>query len=102
VCAPENAVQVTEILQDELSNITSALTQSDLDRVVAKAATAAAVGSELPAGRMQRLGSLLTTTGVYCSLEDELRKLESLTLSDLKDAAEAHPWEPFFVASTKH
>jgi predicted Zn-dependent peptidase len=102
VCAPENAVQVTEILQDELSKITSALTQSDLDRVVAKAATAAAVGSELSAGRMQRLGSLLTTTGVYCSLEDELRKLESLTLSDLKDAAEAHPWEPFFVASTKH
>jgi predicted Zn-dependent peptidase len=102
VCAPENAVQVTEILQDELSKITSALTQSDLGRVVAKSATAAAVGSELPAGRMQRLGSLLTTTGVYCSLEDELRKLESLTLSDLKDAAEAYPWEPLFVASTKH
>jgi len=101
VCAPENASQVTEILQEELSNITSALTEADLTRVVAKAATAAAVGSELPAGRMQRLGSLLTTTGVYSSLEEELQKLESLTLSNLKEAAEAFPWEPLLVASTK-
>ena len=102
VCAPENAVRVSEVLQDELSKISSALTQADLDRVVAKAATAAAVGSELPAGRMQRLGSLLTTTGVYSSLEEELQKLEALTLGDLKAAAEAFPWEPLLVASTKH
>jgi len=102
VCSPENATQVTEILQDELSKITTSLTDSDLERVVAKAATAAAVGSELPAGRMQRLGSLLTTTGIYSSLEDELQKLEALTLTDLKEAAEAFPWEPLLVASTKH
>jgi predicted Zn-dependent peptidase len=102
VCAPKNAVEVTEILQEELSKITLSLTDADLERVVAKSATAAAVSSEIPAGRMQRLGSLLTTTGEYISLEDELQKLESLTLDDLKKAAEAFPWEPLLVASTKH
>jgi predicted Zn-dependent peptidase len=101
VCAPETAEQVSEILMHELSIITSSLTESDLTRVVAKAATAAAVGSELPAGRMQRLGSLLTTTGTYSSLEEELKKLESLTLNDLQNAAAAYPWEPLLVASTK-
>ena len=102
VCTPENARQVTEILQDELSNITSELTKADLARVVAKAATSAAVGSEIPAGRMQRLGSLLTTTGIYSSLEEELQKLESLVIDDLREAAAAFPWEPLLVASTKH
>lgn len=102
VCTPENAKQVTEILQDELSNITSELTEADLARVVAKAATSAAVGSEIPAGRMQRLGSLLTTTGIYSSLEEELQKLESLVIDDLREAAAAFPWEPLLVASTKH
>ena len=102
VCTPENAKQVTEILQDELSNITSELTETDLARVVAKAATSAAVGSEIPAGRMQRLGSLLTTTGIYSSLEEELQKLESLVIDDLREAAAAFPWEPLLVASTKH
>ena len=102
VCTPENAKQVTEILQDELSNITSELTEADLARVVAKATTSAAVGSEIPAGRMQRLGSLLTTTGIYSSLEEELQKLESLVIDDLREAAAAFPWEPLLVASTKH
>lgn len=102
VCTPENAKQVTEILQDELSNITSELTEADLARVVAKAATSAAVGSEIPAGRMQRLGSLLTTTGIYSSLEEELQKLESLVIDDLREAAAAFPWKPLLVASTKH
>jgi len=102
VCTPENAKQVTEILQDELSNITSELTEADLARVVAKAVTSAAVGSEIPAGRMQRLGSLLTTTGIYSSLEEELQKLESLVIDDLREAAAAFPWEPLLVASTKH
>ena len=51
---------------------------------------------------MQRLGSLLTTTGIYSSLEEELQKLESLVIDDLREAAAAFPWEPLLVASTKH
>jgi predicted Zn-dependent peptidase len=102
VCDPENAKQVSEVLQTELRKITTSLEEEDLARVVAKAATAAAVGGELPVGRMQRLGSLLTITGVYNSLEDELQKLESLTIDDLQNAANEFPWKPVLIASTKH
>ena len=100
VCSPSNAEKVAAIMLEELGKLATALTQDDLTRVVAKAATATAVGAEMPAGGMQRLGGLLTTTGVYSSLEDELHILESLTLDDLRNAAEAFPWEPLLVAST--
>ena len=102
VCSPCNAEKVASIMLKELGKLATSLTQDDLKRVVAKAATAAAVGSEMPAGGMQRLGGLMTTTGVYRSLEDELHELESLTLDDLRNAAEVFPWEPLLVASTQH
>ena len=83
-------------------NITKVITQDDLDRVVAKAATESAIRSERPAGSMKRLGSMLTTNGSYLSLEDELQRIESLTLSDLQGVLEEFPWEPLFIAMTDH
>ena len=89
-------------MKKEMSNISSAITQDDLDRVVAKAATESAIRSERPAGSMKRLGSMLTTNGAYLSLDDELKKIESLTIADLQSVVEEFPWEPFFVAMTEH
>ena len=85
-----------------MATVVDTLTDDDLAKVVAKAGTSAAVASERPAGRMQRLGSMLTTSGTYVSLEDELAKIESLTIKDLQEVAEAYPWVPVFEASTKH
>ncbi len=102
MCKHENGEQVVDIMRAEMQNIANALTQDDLDRVIAKAATESAIRSERPAGSMRRLGSMLTTNGTYLSLEEELHKIESLTLSDLQSAIEAFPWEPHFVAMTDH
>jgi predicted Zn-dependent peptidase len=102
VCDPSDAQQVAAILRSEMANVVDTLTDDDLAKVVAKAGTSAAVASERPAGRMQRLGSMLTTGGKYVSLEDELAKIESLTIKDLQEVAEAYPWIPVFEASTKH
>ena len=102
VCDPKNAQQVAEIMRNEMANVVDTLTQEDLAKVVAKAGTGAAVASERPAGRMQRLGSMLTTSGKYLSLEEELATIESLTIKDLQNVAEAFPWAPIFEASTKH
>ena len=85
-----------------MKSLVSSLVEDDLAKVVAKAGTAAAVGSERPSGRMRRLGSMLTTSGSYTSLEDELHAIETLALKDLQEAAEAFPWEPLFEASTLH
>ena len=89
-------------MKKEMRSITNAVTQDDLDRVVAKAATESAIRSERPAGSMKRLGSMMTTNGSYLSLEDELGKIESLTLTDLHSVLEEFPWEPLFVAMTEH
>jgi predicted Zn-dependent peptidase len=102
VCDPKDSQQVASILRSEMATVVDTLTDDDLAKVVAKAGTSAAVASERPAGRMQRLGSMLTTSGTYVSLEDELAKIESLTIKDLQEVAEAYPWVPVFEASTKH
>jgi len=102
VCDPRHAEQVSDTIRSEMKSLASSLVEDDLAKVVAKAGTAAAVGSERPSGRMKRLGSMLTTSGSYTSLEDELHAIETLTLKDLQEAAEAFPWEPLFEASTLH
>jgi predicted Zn-dependent peptidase len=102
VCDPINSDQVAEIMRTEMKQVVQTLTEDDLAKVVAKAATTAAVASERPAGRMQRLGSMLTTSGTYVSLEEELEAIESLTLKDLQEVSEEFPWVPIFEASTQH
>ncbi len=102
VCEPKNAEKVADIMRSEMSNVVDTLTSDDIAKVVAKAGTAAAVASERPAGRMQRLGSMLITSGQYVSLEEELEAIESLTIKNLQEVAEAFPWDPIFEISTKH
>jgi predicted Zn-dependent peptidase len=102
VCEPSNAEQVADILRTEMANVVNTLVKEDLEKVIAKAGTAAAVSSERPAGRMQRLGSMLTTSGKYVSLEDELATIESLTIKDLQEVAEAYPWVSLFETATLH
>ena len=100
VCAPDDAEQVSTVIKEEMKKLVQSLTKEDLSKVIAKASTGVAVASERPAGRMQRLGSMLTTSGTYISLEDELQTIEKLTLKDLQEVAEEFPWEPIFEAST--
>lgn len=102
ICDPSDADKVADIMRTEMERVVSTLTTEDLVRVVAKAATTAAIGSEQPAGRMQRLGGMLTTGGAYISLEDELARIESLTLKDLESVADEFPWAPLLEASTAH
>ncbi len=100
VCDKENADQVAEIMRNEMEGVVASLTDVDLDRVVAKAGTGAAIGAERPSGRMQRLGSMVITCSEYISLEEELKHIESLTVKKLAEVAEAFPWTPLLTATT--
>ena len=60
----------------------------------APVATAATLAGELPAGRMQRLGRIMATTGDYRSLEEELQMIDAVTLDDLRAVAAAFPLTP--------
>jgi predicted Zn-dependent peptidase len=100
VCDKENADRVAEIMRCEMSRVVSTLTEDDLGRVVAKAGTGAAISSERPSGRMQRLGCMVTTCSEYISLEEELARIESLTIKDLIEVADEFPWTPLLTATT--
>ena len=51
--------------------------------------TAVTLSGERPADRMQRIGSLWTSTGEYRPLEDELARIEKTSVADLRDVMDA-------------
>lgn len=94
---PENLDEIWEVIQRELVNLIASITQDDLARLVNKIATAATVGGERPGDRMQRLGRQWTYLGEYASLEEELKKIQAVTLDDLRAIHKAYPFTPVTV-----
>ncbi len=96
-CAPGDAEQVKQTILHEIDNLIESLDEDDLVRVRSKVATGATLQSELPAGRMKRLGRVWTYAGEYRSLDSELEKINAVTLDDLRAAAEAFPLKPVVI-----
>lgn len=96
-CTPKDAEEVQAVIHREIASLKDSLTQDDLDRVRAKVATGATLQGELPAGRMRRLGRVWMYWGEYRSLEDELARINAVTLRELKDVADAYPLTPRVV-----
>jgi len=97
VCAPEHAEQVERIMRQQMDELMDSLTEEDLERVRNKLATAATLQGELPAGRMRRLGTIWTYQGEYRSLDDELKRINAVTLDDLRAVHEQFPIQPLVV-----
>ena len=93
-CDPERADEVWTTLVREVESAAQSLTEEDLERVKAKAATGVTVAGERPGGRMQRLGRLWAYFGAYRPLEEELARLEAVTLGDVRDVAQRWPLTP--------
>jgi predicted Zn-dependent peptidase len=89
--------EIWSVIRRELDALIGSVTQDDLTRLVNKIATAATVGGERPGDRMQRLGRQWTYLGEYSSLEDELAKIQAVTLDDLHAVHEAFPFTPVTV-----
>lgn len=93
-CEPASADRVDEVVRRELRDLPGSLTEDDLSRARNKIATSVALAGERPAGRMHRLGSVWTYRREYLPLEEEMRRLDALTLRDLRECAEAFPLVP--------
>lgn len=91
---PDKLAEIEQVVDKEIANVLEGTTDKDLERLRNKAALSATIAGERPAGRMQRLGRLLTTTGDYRSLEKELNNIRSVTLDDIKRVSEQYPFEP--------
>jgi predicted Zn-dependent peptidase len=93
-CDPKDAAEVERIARREIDALVESLTEDDLVRSRSKIATSFTLSSERPHGRMLRLGMLATYHAPYLTLDEELARVERITLDDLRAYAERWPLAP--------
>lgn len=98
VCSHEALSEVESKIRDEIAGISDKLVQDDLDRARARTATAAVISAERPMGRVNRLASAWLRRGTYVPIEEEMRRMDAITIKDLRDCALKYPLEPNVVA----
>lgn len=98
-CSPENASEVQRVVIEQMNQLMDSLTANDLERIKSRIATAATLHSELPAGRMRRLGRGWLYHGEYRSLESEIARINAVTLDELR---KVHAEFPITAVTTGH
>ena len=88
---PDRLDRILSIIDDEIAKLADSISEPDLERIRARMATAATLGGERPADRMQRVGRQWLAHGKYRSLEEELEHIRAVTVADLKEVAAAFP-----------
>lgn len=91
---PGSAERTWSVVLREIRSLRDSLNEDDLMRLRSKLATAATVDGERPGDRMQRLGRLWTYLGEYRSLEEELARINAVTLDDLRAVCDEFPLTP--------
>ena len=98
VCAPDSLGVVEEVIHTEIDKIATNVTIEDVDRARARIATAAAIAAEKPLGRMNRMASSWLRRGEYMSIEEEMKKIDAITVEHVRACAENHPLRPEVVS----
>ncbi len=96
-CEPDRVEEVWAIAMKEIENLSASITEDDLSRLRNKLLTGVTVGGERPADRMQRLGRQWTYLGKYTTLEEELERINRVTLKEMREVAAAFPLKPVTV-----
>ena len=96
-CEMKNVAEVEKRLREEMSGLGENLKQEELDRARARIATGIALASERPSGRMHRLGSQWAYGLPPIPIEQEMDRIEKLTLKDLRDCLKEFPLNPVVV-----
>ena len=84
---PEKLDDMLGILDTEIANVVDSVDSDDLARLRSRFATSFTVGGERPADRMQRVGRRWAARGDYIPLDDELERINAVTLDDLAEVA---------------
>ena len=93
-CSKDAVSEVKAKLLHEMRALGDSLESAELERARARIATAVALAGERPAGRMTRLGSLWAYGIPYATLEQEMRRIEQVTLDDLRRCLVEFPMQP--------
>lgn len=92
--APDAAETARSTLEAEVDRLIASLTPKDLEGMRNKVATSVTLAGERPSGRMQRIGRLWTYLGAHLTLEEELERINAVTLDDLRAVHAAFPFSP--------
>lgn len=93
-CDPERRDEVGEIVEAQIAGLAASLTDDDLERIRCKAATGVTLAGERPGGRMQRLGRQWTYLGRYSTLEEELERINRVSVADVRKVLAEFPLSP--------
>ena len=91
---PAKIDELLALAQNEIAGLVDSLTEDDLEKLRSRIATGVVLAGERPGGRMQRLGRLWTYLGEYLTLEQELERINAVTLDEVRSVFEAFPFEP--------
>ncbi len=94
VADPESLDEVWKVVEREIEGLRSNLNEDDLERIRCKTVTAATLAGERPGGRMQRIGRQWLSLGRYTTLDQELSRLNAVTVSEVRDLFEQFPMRP--------
>ncbi len=91
---PDRADEIWSIAEREMDSFAESISEDDLTRLRTKLTTGVTLAGERPHDRMQRLGRLWTTIGRYITLEDELDRINAVTLDEIQKVASEFPLRP--------
>jgi predicted Zn-dependent peptidase len=94
---PERADEIWAAVMKEVDHLVGSITEADLERLRSKLATSVTLGGERPADRMQRIGRLWTALGRYTTLDQELDRINAVTIDEMRRVAAAFPLRPTTV-----
>ncbi len=88
---PDALDTIWEIMLKEIRNLKDSVTEDDLAKLRAKMLTSVTLAGERPSGRMQRLGRLWASSGQYISLEEEIERINAVSVDLIKDLIDRFP-----------
>jgi predicted Zn-dependent peptidase len=91
---PQRLEEAWAIARRELADLAKHITPQDVERIVAKVATGVVLAGERPDGRMHRIGRQWMYQSSYTTLEDELARIEAVTVDDVRSLLADMPWSP--------
>ena len=98
-CSKEAVPEVKAKLVEQMDGLAGSLAQDEFDRAKARIATAVALAGERPSGRMTRLGSLWAYGISYATLDEEMARIEAVSLDDLRRNLSEFPLKPVVVGA---
>lgn len=93
-CDPDKAGKVWSIVEAQLADLDRTLCEDDLSKIRSKAATGVVLAGERPGGRMQRLGRQWLYHGAYTTLEEELERINRVSVGDVRGVLRDFPLRP--------